>query len=80
MWNGSFSDSEVVTTGFLLAQAATYLQPGVINLGHANHPAVLSCTGFHRRRSVTPTPVGGSSCAPRQPACSRSTSSTSTAR
>ena len=43
MWNGSFSDSEVVTTGFLLAQAAKYLQPGVINLGHANHPAVLSC-------------------------------------
>jgi len=43
LWNGSFSDSEVVTTGFLLAQAAKYLQPGVINLGHANHPAVLSC-------------------------------------
>jgi peptidoglycan/xylan/chitin deacetylase (PgdA/CDA1 family) len=43
MWNGSFSDSEVVTTQFLLAEAAKYLQPGVINLGHANHPAVLSC-------------------------------------
>jgi hypothetical protein len=28
----------------------------------------------------TPTPAGGSSCAPRPPACSRSTSSTSTAR
>jgi hypothetical protein len=34
---GSFSDSEVVTTQFLLAEAAKYLQPGVINLGHANH-------------------------------------------
>ena len=43
MWNGSFSDSEAVTPQFLLAQAAKYLQPGVINLGHANHPAVLSC-------------------------------------
>jgi hypothetical protein len=32
MWNGSFSDSEVVTTQFLLAQAAKYLQLGVINL------------------------------------------------
>ena len=42
-WNGSFSDSEVVTTQFLLAQAAKYLQPGVINLGHANHPTVLGC-------------------------------------
>jgi peptidoglycan/xylan/chitin deacetylase (PgdA/CDA1 family) len=41
MWNGSFSDSEVVTPQFLLAQARQYLQPGVINLGHANHPAVL---------------------------------------
>jgi peptidoglycan/xylan/chitin deacetylase (PgdA/CDA1 family) len=43
MWNGSFSDSEVVTPQFLLAEAAKYLRPGVINLGHANHPAVLSC-------------------------------------
>jgi peptidoglycan-N-acetylglucosamine deacetylase len=43
MWNGSFSDSEVVTPQFLLAEAAKYLHPGVINLGHANHPAVLSC-------------------------------------
>lgn len=43
LWNGSFSDSEVVTPQFLLAEAAKYLQPGVINLGHANHPAVLSC-------------------------------------
>ena len=41
MWNGSFSDSEVVTPQFLLAQARKFLQPGVINLGHANHPAVL---------------------------------------
>jgi len=58
MWNGSFSDSEVVTTQFLLAEAAKYLQPGVINLGHANHPAVLSCFDqlleLIRNRNLTP--------------------------
>jgi peptidoglycan-N-acetylglucosamine deacetylase len=58
MWNGSFSDSEVVTTQFLLAEAAKYLQPGVINLGHANHPAVLSCfdqlVELIRSRNLTP--------------------------
>src|SRR5512133_816613 len=32
-------------------------------------------TGSRRRQSGTPTPAGGSSCAPRPPACSRSTSS-----
>lgn len=41
MWNGSFSDSETVTPEFLMAQAQRYLEPGVINLGHANHPTVL---------------------------------------
>ena len=35
--------SEVVTPQFLLAEAAKYFQPGVINLGQVNHPAVLSC-------------------------------------
>jgi hypothetical protein len=58
MWNGSFSDSEVVTTQFLLAQAAKYLQPGVINLGHANHPLVLSCfdqlVALIHSRNLTP--------------------------
>ena len=58
MWNGSFSDSEVVSPQFLLAQAAQYLQPGVINLGHANHPAVLSCfdqlVALIHSRNLTP--------------------------
>jgi hypothetical protein len=36
-------------------------------------------TGSHRHRSGTTTPAGGSSCAPRPPACWPSTSSTSTA-
>ena len=42
--------------------------------------ADASATASHRHRYGTPTPAGGSSCAPRPPACSRSTSSTSTAR
>lgn len=41
MWNGSYSDSEVITPEFLMSQAEKYLQPGVIMLGHANHPTVL---------------------------------------
>ena len=40
-WNGSFGDATLVSPGFLLAQARRYLQPGVILLGHANHPTVL---------------------------------------
>ena len=39
-----------------------------------------NATASHRHRCGTPTPRGGSSCAPRPPACSRSTSFTSTAR
>ena len=58
MWNGSLSDSEVETPQFLMAEAAKYLQPGVINLGHANHPAVLSCfdqlADLIRSRALTP--------------------------
>jgi peptidoglycan/xylan/chitin deacetylase (PgdA/CDA1 family) len=42
MWNGSFSDSTVVTPLFLMAQARKYLHPGAIMLGHANHPTVLA--------------------------------------
>jgi peptidoglycan/xylan/chitin deacetylase (PgdA/CDA1 family) len=41
MWSGSYADSKVVTPEFLMAQAQKYLQPGVIMLGHANHPTVL---------------------------------------
>lgn len=41
MWDGSYSDSEVITPEFLMSQAQKYLQPGVIMLGHANHPTVL---------------------------------------
>jgi peptidoglycan/xylan/chitin deacetylase (PgdA/CDA1 family) len=41
LWNGSFSDSTVITPEFLMSQARKYLQPGVIMLGHANHPTVL---------------------------------------
>jgi peptidoglycan/xylan/chitin deacetylase (PgdA/CDA1 family) len=58
MWNGSFSDSEVVTPEFLMAEARRYLEPGVINLGHANHPTVLGLfdqlTALIRERRLEP--------------------------
>jgi hypothetical protein len=41
LWDGSYSDSEVITPQFLMSQAQKYLKPGVIMLGHANHPTVL---------------------------------------
>jgi peptidoglycan/xylan/chitin deacetylase (PgdA/CDA1 family) len=41
LWSGSYGDSAVVTPQYLMAQATRYLQPGVIMLGHANHPTVL---------------------------------------
>lgn len=41
MWSGSYGDSRVVTPDYLMSQANKYLQPGVIMLGHANHPTVL---------------------------------------
>jgi peptidoglycan-N-acetylglucosamine deacetylase len=41
LWNGSYSDSTTVTPEFLMAQAESYLKPGTIMLGHANHPTVL---------------------------------------
>lgn len=41
LWDGSYSDSELITPQFLMAQARRYLAPGVILLGHANHPTVL---------------------------------------
>ncbi|HEY2696311.1 MAG TPA: polysaccharide deacetylase family protein [Pseudonocardiaceae bacterium] len=42
LWNGSYSDSEVITPDFLMQMARQYLKPGVIMLGHANHSTVLS--------------------------------------
>ena len=41
LWDGSYSDSESITPQFLMTQAQKYLKPGVIMLGHANHPTVL---------------------------------------
>jgi peptidoglycan-N-acetylglucosamine deacetylase len=40
MWNGSYGDSTLLTPTVLLALASKYLQPGVVMLGHANHPTV----------------------------------------
>ncbi|GLY64600.1 polysaccharide deacetylase [Amycolatopsis taiwanensis] len=41
MWSGSYGDSKVLTPEYLMSQASRYFQPGVIMLGHANHPTVL---------------------------------------
>lgn len=42
MWNGSLGDSVVLTAPVLLDQARKYFNPGVIMLGHANHPTVTT--------------------------------------
>jgi peptidoglycan/xylan/chitin deacetylase (PgdA/CDA1 family) len=58
MWDGSYSDSEVITPQFLMSQAQKYLKPGVIMLGHANHPTVLSLfdqiTALIKQRKLEP--------------------------
>jgi hypothetical protein len=58
LWNGSYSDSEVITPEFLMSMAQKYLQPGVIMLGHANHPTVLGLfdqiTNLIKQRNLTP--------------------------
>jgi peptidoglycan/xylan/chitin deacetylase (PgdA/CDA1 family) len=58
MWDGSYSDSEVITPEFLISQAQLYLKPGVIMLGHANHPTVLGLfdqiMALIRQRDLTP--------------------------
>jgi peptidoglycan-N-acetylglucosamine deacetylase len=40
MWDGSYGDSTLLRPRTLLALAREYLHPGVIMLGHANHPTV----------------------------------------
>ncbi|GDY28368.1 polysaccharide deacetylase family protein [Gandjariella thermophila] len=58
MWSGSYGDSRLVTPQFLMNQANRYLQPGVIMLGHANHPTVLGLfnqlTDLIRQRNLDP--------------------------
>ena len=58
MWSGSYGDSQVLTPDYLLSQAAKYLQPGVILLGHANHPTILGLfdriTDLIRQRDLHP--------------------------
>jgi peptidoglycan-N-acetylglucosamine deacetylase len=40
MWNGSYGDSTLLKPNELLYLAREYFHPGVIMLGHANHPTV----------------------------------------
>jgi peptidoglycan-N-acetylglucosamine deacetylase len=40
MWNGSYGDSTLLKPNVLLNLARQYYHPGVIMLGHANHPTV----------------------------------------
>jgi peptidoglycan-N-acetylglucosamine deacetylase len=40
MWNGSYGDSTLLRPRTLLHLAREYLHPGVIMIGHANHPTV----------------------------------------
>jgi peptidoglycan-N-acetylglucosamine deacetylase len=40
MWNGSYGDSTPLRPRAILALARRYLRPGVVMLGHANHPEV----------------------------------------
>ena len=58
MWNGSFGDARLITPDVLLQQAQRYLQPGVVMLGHANHPTITSLYGqileLIRSRDLTP--------------------------
>jgi peptidoglycan/xylan/chitin deacetylase (PgdA/CDA1 family) len=58
LWSGSYGDSSVLTPDYLMSQASKYLRPGVILLGHANHPTVLGLFGqimdLIRQRNLTP--------------------------
>jgi peptidoglycan-N-acetylglucosamine deacetylase len=40
MWNGSYGDSTLISARTLLSLAREYSRPGVVMLGHANHPTV----------------------------------------
>jgi peptidoglycan-N-acetylglucosamine deacetylase len=42
MWNGSYGNSTPIKPAEILNLARQYLQPGVIMLGHANYPEVIS--------------------------------------
>lgn len=59
MWNGSFGDARLLTPDVLLQQAQRYLNPGVVMLGHANHPTITGLYGqileLIHSRNLTPT-------------------------
>ena len=58
MWNGSYGDATLLTPDALMTEARKYLKPGVVMLGHANHPTVTELFGqitdLLRTRGLTP--------------------------
>jgi len=58
LWNGSLGDSRLLRPARLLQEARRYIQPGVILLGHANHPTVThlydELVALIRDRNLTP--------------------------
>jgi peptidoglycan/xylan/chitin deacetylase (PgdA/CDA1 family) len=58
LWSGTLGDWKQITPESLLAHARQDLRPGVIMLGHANHPTVLGLfdqiTDLIRQRDLNP--------------------------
>jgi peptidoglycan/xylan/chitin deacetylase (PgdA/CDA1 family) len=58
MWNGDLGDAFAISQARLLANAQRYIQPGVVLLGHANHPTVTrlysQITDLIRQRNLQP--------------------------
>lgn len=42
MWNGTLGDDQNISASRIEANARTYLAPGNIVIGHANHPGILN--------------------------------------
>ena len=62
MWEGTLGDSGKVTATKLVANAETWLRPGRIVIGHANHSAVMKTYGrlveIIRARTLVPVHLG----------------------
>lgn len=58
LWNGTLGDATPLTPEALMANARSWLRPGTLMLGHANHPTVTRLYGqlveLIRERQLTP--------------------------